>query len=133
MTRRAAVRAPGRLLRRAARLAGFAGHFLRQFLVSNLLVTREILSPRRRSVPAVVGCPLRCSRPLETTLFTALVSLTPGTLALEIVPAGRSRPAVLYVHGMFAADPDAFLAELRDLEGRMLHALHDGPGRRKEP
>ena len=107
-------------LRRAAvrsvRTAGFLLHYGRQFLWANAEVAREIATPGSTLAPAVVELPLRGHRPLETAALAHLISLTPGTLVLEV----RADPPALLVHGMHAADRDHFRDQLADLENRLL-------------
>jgi multicomponent Na+:H+ antiporter subunit E len=110
-TRRAALR--------SVRVIGFALYFGREFLVSNLVVLREILALRGRATPAVIEVRLRSRSTLEVVSLANLLTLTPGTLVLELA----TDPPTLYVHGMFAADPDAFVAQIHALEDRMLAAL----------
>jgi multicomponent Na+:H+ antiporter subunit E len=111
LPRRAAVRT-GRVLR-------FVLWFGWQFLRSNAAVAWEILTPGQQLEPAVVELELRCRTPLEIALMAGLVTLTPGTLALST----REDPPRMAVHGMHAGDVDAFRAQLRELEDRMLAAL----------
>lgn len=110
---------PHRAAVRAWRVASFVAYFAYEFLYSNAMVLREIVSPRGRAAPAIIALPLRASSRLEIVSIANVISLTPGTLTLEVAVD----PPTLYVHGMFAADPDAFLRHLRGLEGRMLAAL----------
>lgn len=110
---------PRRVGVRTARILAFAGYFAYEFLKSNVLLLWEIVRWRPQAAPAIVAVPLRCRSTLETVFLANLITLTPGTLTLEVAVD----PPTLYVHGMFAGDPDGFLAELRELEGRMLLAL----------
>lgn len=112
---------------RTARILGFVAFFTYEFVKSNLVLVREVVRPRPRAAPAIVALPLRSRGRLETVLLANLITLTPGTLTLEV----GENPPTLYVHGMFAGDPEGFLAELRDLEDRMLRALRPvgGDGR----
>lgn len=104
---------------RTARVIGFAGYFAYEFLKSNLVLLREILRPRPHAAPAIVALPLRCRTRLEAVFLANLITLTPGTLTLEVA----EDPPTLYVHGMFAGDLEGFRTDLRDLEDRMLRAL----------
>jgi multicomponent Na+:H+ antiporter subunit E len=90
-----------------------------EFLLANIGVLWEIMAPRRRSVPAIVAVPLRSRTGREIVAMANLITLTPGTLTLEVA----LDPPTLYVHGMFAPDAAAFVAQLHDLERRMLAAL----------
>lgn len=109
---------------RTGRTLAFLGHYLRLLLRASLVVALEIVTPRVTLAPAIVEVRLRGRTPLETASIAHLINLTPGTLVLEV----RNRPPTLFVHGMHAADPDAFRHDLSDLEERLLHAIRR-PGR----
>jgi multicomponent Na+:H+ antiporter subunit E len=111
---------PADALRRlpaAASLAAFVGW---ELLVSNLRVMRAVLSPRSRLRPALVAVPLDVRSDAGIALFANLVTLTPGTLSVD-VSTDRS---TLYVHALVAPDPDAVVRELKDgLERRVRRVL----------
>lgn len=116
----------GRVLRRLERAAvrsvrtvAFFGHYGRLFLMANLIVAWEIITPGRGLAPAIVELPLRSRTGPEIASIVHLITLTPGTLVLEV----RVNPPALYVHGMHAADPNRFRAQLIDLENRLLAVL----------
>lgn len=104
---------------RSVRTVAFLGHYGRLFLMANLIVAREIITPGRGLAPAIVELPLRSRTRLEIASIAHLITLTPGTLVLEV----RVNPPALYVHGMHAADPNRFRAQLTDLENRLLAVL----------
>jgi multicomponent Na+:H+ antiporter subunit E len=106
-------------LRQAGRLLGFAAYFGRELSVANAQVVWDVLTPRSRLNPGIAAVPLRSRTDAEVTLLANLVTLTPGTLTLAI----SRDPAVLYVHGMYAPDVDAFRAQLTEMETRMLRAV----------
>ncbi|WP_198586884.1 Na+/H+ antiporter subunit E [Glycomyces xiaoerkulensis] len=103
----------------AGRLAGFAVYFAWELLAANAALTWDIMTPSTRVTPGVVRFPLRCRTAFEVALLANLISLTPGMLVLEV----RREPPVLYVHGMFAPEPESFREELRGFEHRMLAAV----------
>lgn len=107
------------LLGRTRRLLAFAGFFVWELLAANVALVWDILTPGSRVVPGVVRFELRCRSRFEIALLAELLSLTPGTLVLEV----RREPPVLFVHGMYEPDRDAFVGRLRALEGRMLAAV----------
>lgn len=112
---------PRRVAVRGWRVVGFAGYFSYEFVKSNVVVLREILAwpGRSRAVPGIVAIPLRCRSHLEIVSLANLLTLTPGTLVIEVALG----PPMLYVHGMFTADPDDFTDQIRRLEDRLLRAL----------
>jgi multicomponent Na+:H+ antiporter subunit E len=90
LRRRGRLRIPFRPLA----IARFAGHVAFQVVVSNVVLTREVVTPRSRIRTGVIGVPLPgCSAEL-ITLINNVVALTPGTMPLEVT----QDPTVLYVH-----------------------------------
>jgi multicomponent Na+:H+ antiporter subunit E len=106
--------------KRLPRGLGLAGYFLYQLLVSNLRVLWDVITPRQGSRPGIVGVPLAARTDLEITLVANLVSLTPGTLSLDVSDDRQT----LYVHVMFMDDIDAVRAAIKDgIERRVLEVL----------
>lgn len=106
-------------LRRLGRLLAFAGYFAKLLVVANWEVVADLLTPGSRLRSGIVALPLRSRTAGEVTLLSDLITLTPGTLTIDVA----EDLGVMYVHGMYAPDADAFRAELTDLETRMLHAV----------
>ncbi len=96
--------------RKVWRVIRFAGFFIWQLLLANLRVTYEILTPSHTMRPAVVAVPLDVTRPAAITLLANLITLTPGTLSLDLSPNGRT----LYVHAMHVRDADSFRQEIKE-------------------
>lgn len=112
-------RLPRRVAVRGWRVVRFLLFFGWEFLRANVEVLWEIVAPQRRSVPAIIAVPLRSRTGREIVTMANLITLTPGTLTLEVA----LDPPTLYVHGMFAPDAATFVAQLHQLETRMLAAL----------
>ncbi|GAB4462081.1 MAG: Na+/H+ antiporter subunit E [Anaerolineae bacterium] len=88
----------------------FLGYFGWQIVVANLRVTRDILLPRGRMQPAVVDVPLDLTDPAAITLLANVITLTPGTLSLDVAADRRT----LYVHAMHVSSADEFRREIKD-------------------
>jgi len=103
------------------RAVAFVVFYLVELVWSSIQVAIDVCRPRLRMCPGVVGLPLRARTDAEITVLANLISLTPGTLSLDVSPDRR----VLYVHAMDLAEgPDALRAEIRDtLENRVLTLL----------
>lgn len=105
---------------RAPRLARLAAVFAWELVVSSLRVAWDVLTPVPRNRPGIIAVPLRARTETELLLVSSLVSLTPGTLSLDLSEDGRT----LYVHAMFVDDPDALRREIaKTLETPVLEAL----------
>jgi multicomponent Na+:H+ antiporter subunit E len=107
-------------LRRTRLAAGLLGFFLWELVLSNLRVAYDVISPRYRISPGVVGVKLDARTDLEITLLANLITLTPGTMSLD-VSADRK---VLFVHSMYLEDRDAFERSIKKgFERRVLQVL----------
>lgn len=104
-------------LTRFFRGLGLAGFFLWELLVSSLRVAWDVLDPNHDIRPAIVAVPLDIEDEGEITLLANLISLTPGTLSLDVSKDKKT----LYVHAMYVDDADAFRREIkRDFERRII-------------
>ena len=83
----------------AARLGAY---FLYELTVSSLQVAWDVITPAHGSRPGIVAVPLDLEEPIQITVLANLISLTPGSLSLDVSPDGKT----LYVHEMFVDDPD---------------------------
>jgi multicomponent Na+:H+ antiporter subunit E len=98
-------------------VAGLIVFFAAELVASSLRVAHDVLTPAHRSRPGVLGVPLDAQTPLEITLVANLVTLTPGTLSLDVSDDRRT----LWVHAMFIDDPDAVRRALKEgMEQRVL-------------
>jgi multicomponent Na+:H+ antiporter subunit E len=76
--------------------------FLRELVVSALQVARYTLQPTLQIRPAIIEYPLDVQTPREITVLANLISLTPGTLSLDVSPDYR----YLYVHAISVYSED---------------------------
>lgn len=90
----------------AWKLPRFVLLMLWEIVLSSLRVAQAVLSPRLPIQPGIIAYPLEVRSDLEITLLANLITLTPGTLSLDV----SSDRKVLYVHGMFMDDPQAMIA-----------------------
>jgi multicomponent Na+:H+ antiporter subunit E len=100
----------------------FSLFYLWEVLVSSLRVTAHVLSPRFRMVPGIVAIPMDANTDEEITILANFVSLTPGTLSLDV----SEDRTILYVHAMDLGEggADALRADIKHrLERRVLQLL----------
>jgi multicomponent Na+:H+ antiporter subunit E len=106
--------------RRFWRVVRLGLYFLKELVVSSVRVVAVVLAPGQRSRAGMIALPLDVSTPAEITVLANLISLTPGTLSVELSEDRR----VLYVHSMFLDHPDALRDELKSgMERRVLEAF----------
>lgn len=103
-------------------LTGASGYFFRvyawiklivmfhyELILSSLTVAWDVLTPRHRAAPAIIDVPLDVKSDAGILLVTNLITLTPGTLSLDVSEDRKT----LKVHAMFADDPEALCNELK--------------------
>jgi multicomponent Na+:H+ antiporter subunit E len=98
-----------RYARAAAGVLALAWGFVRELVVSALTLTRDILRLRPVFHPAFVRLDVRDLGPTETVLVANLISLTPGTLTVDLGPEERA----LYIHSLYVRDPAELRSRLR--------------------
>ncbi|MEX1024794.1 MAG: Na+/H+ antiporter subunit E [Planctomycetota bacterium] len=109
---------------RILNVARFLVVFLRELVVANLTLALQILNPRIRFRPAIIAIDLAARTDGEITAVANTISLTPGSLSIDI-SADRRR---LYVHVLDVDDADRIRQRIKQvLEGPLLAAIRQRP------
>ena len=77
-----------------------------------MVVARAVISPRGALHTGIVAVPLRGCSDAVVTLIADAITLTPGTLTIEV----RRDPPVLFVHALDLRDVAQVQADIRKLE-----------------
>ncbi len=102
---------PGELyFRRAYAIMKLLLLFLKELILSSWFVAKEVLRPKLNIRPGIIAVPTRLRNDWEITTFACLITLTPGTLALEVSPEGD----VLYIHSMDIPDTEEVVKQMKD-------------------
>jgi multicomponent K+:H+ antiporter subunit E len=72
-------------------------------------VARRVVGPVGRLEPAFVEVPLDLRDPFVATILASIVSLTPGTVSIDV----DQQRWVLYLHALDAPDPAALIREIK--------------------
>ena len=104
---------------RLPRLIRFIFFFFKELIMANLKVAFDIVTPIWHMKPDVIAMPLEARTEMEITMVANLISLTPGTLSLDVSDDRR----VLFIHAMFLDDEQALRASLKEMERRVLEIL----------
>lgn len=110
---------PGEVIIRPVRVVMFVGFFLYQLAGSSISVARTVIAPRDRINTGIVSVRLRGCSDAVATLIGDAISLTPGTLTLEV----QREPLTLYVHALDVRDIDVLRGEIRTLEVLAIRAF----------
>jgi multicomponent Na+:H+ antiporter subunit E len=102
------------------KLLSFLAYYLWELLKSNAMIAYDVLTPRHHMTPGVIGIPLEARTDLEITVLANLITMTPGTLSLDISADRKT----LFVHAMYIRNPDDLRADIKNnLERRVLELL----------
>jgi len=114
------VLAESRYVGRVKLAIGFVAFFLRELVVANLRLARDVVSLQSTIRPGIIAVPLDATSDSEILLLAALINLTPGSVALDVSPDRR----LMYVHSMYVKTPEAARAEIKNgYERRVLQLL----------
>jgi len=97
-------------LSRLRHLGAFIPFFLVELISANLRIAFDVLTPRHRMRPGILAIPLELETDDQILVLASLVTLTPGTLCLDISEDRRT----MYVHAMYISDADTLRHKIKD-------------------
>jgi multicomponent Na+:H+ antiporter subunit E len=83
--------------------------FLKELVLSNLAVIKHITQPKLNIRPGIFALPTELKSSFEITLLSCLITLTPGTLTLEVSPDQKT----LYIHAMDIHDAELLAEQIK--------------------
>lgn len=110
----------GNYARRVAAVFRFAAFFIYELVVSSFRVAHDVLTPTLHMRPGIIAIPLDVETDIEITVLANVITLTPGTVTIDISEDHK----MIYVHAMFADDPEQVRQQIKDgLERRLLEIM----------
>lgn len=102
------------------KVIAFIFFFLYELVKANVQVAYEVMTPHHNMTPGIVKIPLDAKTNVEITLLANMITLTPGTLSLDVSDDKK----VLYVHSMYITSREKFIASIKNgFEKRILEIL----------
>lgn len=117
-------RASGLYARRIEAGLSFVPWFVWQVFHASFDVAKIVLTPGYPIEPAVVGVPVRTRDKRLITLIGCLLTLTPGTLALDY----RGRSGEIYVHVLDTRSVESVAAAVGEIERRIMRWVQPDGG-----
>ncbi len=84
------------------RAISLIAYFFKELIVASLVVAWDVITPRSHVESGVIALPMDAKTNFEITLLASLISLTPGTLSLDVSEDKRT----LYVHAVYIKGGD---------------------------
>jgi multicomponent Na+:H+ antiporter subunit E len=108
-----------RFLRRLPWIVVYLGYFLYELVVANIRVARDVLTPGLQITPGIVRVTTRCQTRWEVAMLANSLTMTPGTLSLEVDTATND----LFVHGLYVTTREDFQRDVSRMENLLLKAM----------
>ena len=106
--------------RQLARVLSFAAFYLWELILANLRVAYDVMRPTHRMRPGILAIPLDARTDIEITMLANLITLTPGSVSLDVSSDRR----FLYLHAMYIDDVEEFRKSIKNtIECRVLEVL----------
>ncbi|MCG3175722.1 MAG: Na(+)/H(+) antiporter subunit E [Candidatus Omnitrophica bacterium] len=115
-------RAPkgGRHFRSVRSTIAYALFVAWELWLSSVQVAHDVITTAKRNTPGVVAVPLEPLSDMQIFILANSITLTPGTMTLDVSSDRRT----LYIHGMFVKDPAAFRKGLKEnFERRVMELM----------
>ncbi|MCD7035735.1 Na+/H+ antiporter subunit E [Metabacillus sp. GX 13764] len=84
--------------------------FIKELLLANLSVLKVVLAPKIKASPGIFAYETNLEKPWEITVLSNLITLTPGTLVVEVSDDNK----ILYIHAMDMDDADKAREDIRN-------------------
>ena len=104
-----------KLIRKILSFFPFLGFYLWKIITANLFVAYDILTPRMRINPGTIEVEVNISSNFGILLFSNLVSMTPGTLSMDL---DRNRNTLL-VHLLYMDRREATEREITQMMNKI--------------
>ncbi|MDZ7674766.1 MAG: Na+/H+ antiporter subunit E [Acidimicrobiales bacterium] len=96
-------------------LASFVVNFAWKLVEANIILAREVVTPQNRIHTGIIAVSMAGYRDFVVTVVANAISLTPGTLTLEIT---HEPEPTIYVHVLHLLDLEDSRAEVEDMARR---------------
>ncbi len=84
-------------------MVGLVLFFLKEVLLASLKVAYDVITPKDHMRPAIIAVPLDVKTDWEITLLANFITLTPGTLSIDISEDKKT----LFIHEVYVKDGDS--------------------------
>lgn len=98
----------GLYFRKSRKIISLMFLFIYELVLSTLKVALLVVKPKLDFKPGIIAYPLAVKSDIEITLLANLITLTPGTLSVDVSDDKKT----LYVHAIDATDPDGIITDI---------------------
>lgn len=84
--------------------------FIKEMIVANFIVIAQVLRPRLNIKPGIIALPTELETGLQVTILANMISLTPGTLSMEVSPDNKT----IYIHVFNIDDEEQIVKGIKE-------------------
>jgi multicomponent Na+:H+ antiporter subunit E len=94
--------------------------FFWEITKANVEVALTVLSPNFRNIkPGIIAVPLDVTTDAEITMFANMITLTPGTLSIDV----SDDRSIIYVYAADVGDPEVKKREIKESLESLVHEV----------
>src|SRR5690554_3226875 len=108
-----------RYFNRVPKIIAFIFYFLKEMIKANIQVAYDVITPKYFFKPGIVRFPLKATSDLEINLISMFISLTPGTILLDVSEDKKW----IFIHVMYLESKEKFITQMKYSEGRILEIV----------
>lgn len=108
-----------RYFSRVPKIIAFVFYFLKEMIKANIQVAYDVITPKYFFKPGIVRFPLKATSDFEINLISMFISLTPGTILLDVSEDKKW----IFIHVMYLESREKFIAQMKYSEGRILEIV----------
>lgn len=108
-----------RVLRRIPSFLRYVAFFVRAVIQGNVDVAYRSLHPRLPIYPGILAVDIKGMSDLEIAMMANTITLTPGTLTMDVDPAR----GLMFVHTINARDLEAMRESIKEVERHVRRVL----------
>ncbi len=94
----------------------FLIYYFFKVVQANIYIAYDILTPKALSTPELIWIPIRVNSDLGLLLLTNLISMTPGTLSIEVT---EDKTKIL-VHCLYNDKNDSVISDIEKIQSKII-------------
>lgn len=95
--------------------------FIRELFVASMQVLYQVMQPKLKIRPGIIKMEIYLDTPLQIILLTNMITLTPGTMTVEVAEDNSA----IFIHNLDIRDADAVCADIeKNFEKNIWEMLH---------
>lgn len=108
-----------KIIKKIYYIVEFILFYIFKLVQSNLFIAYDILTPKLRTSPDIIEVPIIIKSDLGLLLFSNLVSMTPGTLSIDM----NKEKTILEIHVLYNKNKEKVLLEIENIQCKINYLI----------